>query len=211
MITKTVEDILVLFNESNFKKNIENIGTPFLIAELESSRGGKGGMQAGTVRENIVAASLEVFFKTSNVDCSSRITESDKDLLLFNQPLSIKTKTGLGNSGIKVIWTTDYALARKFISTYNPKTNLILVKIKWDGTGFFYLVPLVVQKRIFQSLGRSHYLKPPASGRNCRGAEFTSIAIKKLINEDETVKIPIKFPKKDSIKINPTERWRKYF
>ena len=82
---------------------------PYLyhVAELESARAGKIGMEVGSVREKIIIASLISKFGESNVKVDIPITEPVVDAELFGKPLSIKTITGRGFSGVKLIWTVD--------------------------------------------------------------------------------------------------------
>jgi len=82
---------------------------PYLyrVAELESSRAGKIGMQVGSVRESIIIALLVYKFGESNVKADIPIIEPEVDVELFGQPISIKTITGTGFSGVKLIWTVD--------------------------------------------------------------------------------------------------------
>lgn len=66
----------------------------FQLAELESSRAGKVGMQVGSIRENIIVALLIYKFGEENVETEIPITEPEMDVRLFGEPVSIKTKTG---------------------------------------------------------------------------------------------------------------------
>jgi hypothetical protein len=79
----------------------------FQLAELESSRAGKIGMQVGSLRENIIVALLIYKFCEGNVETEVPITEPEVDVKLFGQPISVKTITGKGFSGVKLIWTVD--------------------------------------------------------------------------------------------------------
>ena len=82
---------------------------PYLyqLAELESSRAGKIGMQVGSLRENIIVALLIYKFGDSSVETDIPITEPEVDVILSGQPLSVKTITSKGFSGVKLIWTVD--------------------------------------------------------------------------------------------------------
>src|SRR3990172_8956135 len=84
----------------------------FSIAELESSRAGKIGMEVGSTREKILTALLIYKFGERNVEVQIPITEPEVDVRLFGKPISIKTMTG--NSGVKVIWTVDAPKALEF-------------------------------------------------------------------------------------------------
>ena len=79
----------------------------YQLAELESSRAGKIGMEVGSVREKIMVALLIYKFGESNIKTDIPIIEPEIDVELFGQPLSIKTITGTGLSGVKLVWTVD--------------------------------------------------------------------------------------------------------
>jgi len=75
----------------------------FQLAELESSRAGKVGMEVGSLREKIIIALLIYKFGEGNVETEIPITEPEIDVKLFGQPISIKTITGKRFSGVKLI------------------------------------------------------------------------------------------------------------
>jgi len=55
----------------------------FQVAELESSRAGKAGMEVGSPREKIITALLIYKFGDKNVEINIPITEREVDLKLF--------------------------------------------------------------------------------------------------------------------------------
>lgn len=63
----------------------------FQLAELESSRAGKTGMEAGSVREKINVALLIYKFGEANVETGIPIAEPEVDAKLFGEPVSVKT------------------------------------------------------------------------------------------------------------------------
>ena len=71
----------------------------FQLAELESSRAGKIGMEVGSVRERIIVAMLIYKYGNGNVETEVPITEAEVDVLLFGEPVSIKTITGKSFGG----------------------------------------------------------------------------------------------------------------
>jgi len=119
----------------------------FQIAELESSRAGKIGMEVGTVREKIIIAFLIHVLGESNVNYNIPTTESEIDVKVFGKPLSIKTMTKSG--GIKLIWTVDAFKALEFQNKYQPACDMILINIAWkdvnvskktiEESGFYYI------------------------------------------------------------------------
>jgi hypothetical protein len=133
----------------------------FQLAELESSRAGKTGMEVGSVRERIIVALLIHKFGEENVETEIPITEPEVDAKLFGKPLSIKTITGKSFGGVKLIWTVDTQKANEFRESYYPSCDILLVQIKWNDTGGFYYIPLAVQKHLFDKIGRESYIKLP--------------------------------------------------
>jgi len=182
----------------------------FQLAELDASRAGKLGMEIGSVRERVLVALLMYKFGENNVETEIPITEPEVDLKLFGEPISIKTITGTGTAGVKVIWTVDAQKAREFRQTYVPSCDIFLARIKWDGAGGLFYIPLQIQQTIFQQLGRDNYLKLPKEGTNPRGVEFTSNAMSLLINHQYTRSIPITWVRQ-RIEYSPYQRWIDYW
>lgn len=196
-----------LFQDEALIKKIQNkLPHLFYIAELESSRAGKVGMEVGSVRERIIAALLIYKFGEINVETEIPITESEVDVKLFKVPISIKTITGKNLSGVKLIWTVDAEKAKEFLNNYIPKTELLLIQINWNKEGGFYYIPLEVQLEVFNKIGRQNYIKLPKAGTNPRGVEISKEALTELINNVRTKKIIIHW-NKEKIVINPYKRW----
>jgi hypothetical protein len=82
------------------------------LAELESSRAGKTGMEVGSVRERIIVALLIYKFGEANIETEIPITESEVDVKLFGEPVFVKTITGKSLGGVKLIWTVDAQKAK---------------------------------------------------------------------------------------------------
>ena len=100
--------LLDLFNDRDIVTRIKS-RLPYLyrLAELESSRAGKIGMEVGSVREKIVVALLIYKYGENNVETEIPIIEPEIDVRLFGNPISVKTITGRGFGGVKLIWTVD--------------------------------------------------------------------------------------------------------
>ncbi len=194
------------------KKLVEKIKKrlPYLfqLAEFESSRAGKIGMQVGSLREKILIALLIYKFGEKSVETEIPITEPETDVKLFGHPISIKTITGMG--GVKVIWTVDAQKVREFRETYTPKCDILIVLIKWGKVGKFYHIPLEVQQKIFKTMGRENYIKLPKPGTNPRGPEFSKEALTKLLSDPETNSIEVEWYR-SRIKYNPYQRWIAYW
>jgi hypothetical protein len=129
-------DLLNLFsNEEIIKKVQKKLPKLFQIAELESQRAGKIGMEVGSIRERIIVSLFIYKFGEKNVETEIPITEPEVDVKLFGKPISIKTRSGSGFSGVKLIWTVDSKNAMEFINTYVPSCDMIYVQINWGNTG----------------------------------------------------------------------------
>lgn len=178
----------------------------FQLAELESSRACKTGMEVGSVRERIIIALLIYKFGEANVETEIPITEPEVDVKLFGEPVSIKTITGKSFSGVKLIWTVDAQKAKKFLENYYPRCDILLVQINWNNKGGFYYIPLTVQKRIFDKIGREKYIKLPKPGTNPRGVEITKEALLSLVEENDLSKIEINWQRIE-LKFNAYKRW----
>ncbi|MBI5682960.1 MAG: ThaI family type II restriction endonuclease [Deltaproteobacteria bacterium] len=208
-----------IFEDNVFIERIKNkLPHLFSIAELESSRAGKIGMEVGSTREKILIAMLIYKFGERNVETQIPITESEVDVRLFGNPLSIKTITG--NGGVKVIWTVDAPKALEFFETYTPSCEILLAHIKWDlkeedikksvNTGGLFLIPVDVQKRILNQIGKEKYLKLPKVGTNPRGVEISKDGLIMLLQDKETRCIEIVW-KHSKMEYNPYKRWVDYW
>jgi len=165
-------------------------------------------MEVGSLREKILTALLIYKFGEENVEAEIPITEPEVDVRLFGYPISIKTITGMG--GVKFSWTVDAKKAREFMEKYVPKTDVLLVQIKWNGMGVFSCIPLEVQQRIFRSMGREKYFKLPKPGTNPRGVEISKDALVRLLHDKDSKKIEI-FWQRSVIEYKPYQRWVDYW
>jgi hypothetical protein len=203
MPTRFIE---VFDDEALVRKIQRRLPYLFQLAELESSRAGRVGMEVGSLREQIIIALLIYKFGEENIDTNIPITQPEVDVKLFGEPLSIKTITGSGLSGVKLIWTVDARKAEDFKRNYNPSCDMLLIQINWGGEGGLYYIPLDVQSKCLDELGRDKYIKLPKVGTNPRGVEIGREALGFLVNDPQTKKISIIWRKID-IKFNPYKRW----
>jgi len=178
----------------------------FQIAEIETSRANKIGMQVGSVRENIIVALLVFKFGEGNVRTEIPITKAEVDVELFGNPVSIKTITGKNPTGVKLNWTVDAAKSAFFLENYVPSCDMIFVHINWKNGGGFYFFTKEAQIEILNWLGKSNYIKLPKAGTNPRGAEISAMALKELILHKDTLTIPINW-KKEIMDFKPYQRW----
>jgi hypothetical protein len=195
-----------IFNDKETILKIQNsLPKLFHIAELESSRAGKIGMEVGTIRERIIVAFLLYKFGSDNIETEIPTTETEMDVKVFGSPISIKTITGAVN-GVKLIWTVDAAKAREFSATYNPGCDMIFIQINWRNGGGFYYIPKETQAKALETIGRNEYIKLPKEGTNPRGVEMTGKAVLYLLSQPETLKITINWHK-EAIEYKPFKRW----
>lgn len=198
-----------IFDDKKIVKKIKRrLPYLFKLAEEDSSRAGKIGMEVGSLRERILVALLTYKFGEKNVETKIRITEPEVDVKLFGRPISIKTITGMG--GVKMSWTVDRQKAREFRKHYIPSCDTLLVRINWGGSGGFYYIPLEVQRKIFKEMGRDKYLKLPKPGTNPRGVEISKEVLSRLLGDEKTQKIEI-FWQPPKIDYNPYKRWMDYW
>lgn len=209
LMKKDIDLKELFYDKETVSKIKEKLPKLFRIAEIETSRAGKIGMEVGSVREKIISALLIHKFGVENIDTEIPITEPETDIIVGNKNLSIKTITKDG--GVKAVWTVDAQSSKKFIENYKPKCDIMLVQIWW---GFekdsFFLIPLSVQEEVFKRLGKEKYLKLPKEGTNPRGVEFSKEAINLMIENSETLRIKIKWDKED-LKYDVYKRWIDYW
>lgn len=196
-----------IFEDKELKAKIQRkLPYLFSIAELERSRAGEIGMQVGSLRENIIIALLIYKFGEGNVETEIPITEPEVDLKLFGQPVSVKTITGKGFGGVKLIWTVDSQKAREFRENYYPRCDTLLAQVNWDSKGAFYYLPLEVQRKVFTEIGRERYMKLPKPGTNPRGVEITKEALEAIATDKDSKAIEL-YWQRTKIDYNPYERW----
>ena len=178
----------------------------FYLAELESSRAGKIGMEVGSAREKILIALLLYKFGEDNVQTSLSIHEPEVDVVVFGRPLSMKTMTGAAIKSVKLIWTVDAAQAIRFSQQYVPSCDMLLVQVNWANAGGFFLFSKESQIETLEQLGRAEYIRLPKPGTNTRGVEISGKALDALSKHAQTLKFPIQWHR-IKIDFNPYRRW----
>jgi Restriction endonuclease ThaI len=202
----------ILFDKEEYIKSIQNkLPELFLLAEVENSRNGKLGMEVGSARERIIIALLMHIFGVEDVDTNLPITLSEVDVVVKNQPLSIKTVTGVRIPGVKLIWSVDAQKAQEFKDHYEPGCDLMLAQINWQSRGSLYLFSRQTQQDVLERIGRDLYIKLPKKGTNSRGVELSGIAIQNLIQEPTTRKIEIDFKRTELDYRAAYSRWLDYW
>ncbi len=203
--------ITELFDDDNIIIKIKNrLPFMFQLADIESSRAGQIGMEVGSIRERIIVALLIHKFGEHNVNTEIPITEKEIDVILFGNPISIKTISSKTIKGVKLSWTVDMEKSGEFKQEYIPKCNIIYVQVNWGGIGYIYYFPLTAQKKVLSKMGRDNYIILPKPGTNPRGSEITRKALLQLVEEPDTRKIEISWEKKD-LDYDPYKRWLDYW
>ncbi len=203
--------ITEIFEDKELIKKIKGkLPYLFQIAELESSRDGKIGMEVGSLREKIIIALLIYKFGEENVKTDIPITKHAVDVEVFGFPLSIKTLSSKTLTGFKLIWTVDTEKANEFMNRYIPECDILFVRINWGGIGEFYYFPIEAQKIVLNKVGIKKYIKLPKAGTNPRGVEITKYALNELAKNRLTKSIQIVWNKR-KIDYNPYERWIDYW
>jgi hypothetical protein len=199
--------LIEIFTDRNLVEKIKKrLPYLFQLAELESSRAGKTGMEVGSVRERIIVALLIYKFGEANIETEIPITESEVDAKLFGEPVSVKTITGKSLGGVKLIWTVDAQKAIEFRENYYPSCDILLVQINWSDTGGFFYIPVDLQEKLFDKMGRENYIKLPKAGTNPRGAEITKESLSNLVADKQCQRIIIEW-QKTKIDFNPYKKW----
>ena len=178
----------------------------FQMAEIESSRAGKVGMEVGSLRERIIVALLIYAFGKENVKTEVAITAKETDVFVFSSPVSIKTITGARLSGVKLIWTVDSQKASEFMASYKPLCDILLVQINWQAKGGIYYLPKSAQDSVFEALGSEKFMILPKRGTNPRGVEFSNLALENLANHHDSLSIQIEW-QKSRLQFDPFARW----
>ena len=200
-------EILELFSDNVLVQKVQTkLPKLFQIAELESSRAGKVGMEVGSVREKILIALLFYKFGENNVETEIPITEPEIDVKVFGNPISIKTITSKNFSNVKLVWTVDAEQSLLFSQRYQPTCDMILAHINWGNDGGLYYFPKIIQIEVLNDMGRENYIKLPKAGTNPRGVEMTANALRNLAAHEKTLKIPINWSK-ETIEFKAYQRW----
>ena len=82
--------LIEIFEDENLADKIKRrLPYLFQLAELESSRAAKTGMEVGSVRQRLIVALLIYKFGEANVETEIAITEPEVDAKLFGKPVSV--------------------------------------------------------------------------------------------------------------------------
>lgn len=148
-------------------------------------KNGKESMDIGVAREQSLIGMFIALCGEANVDTSQEDKESESDVYVYGNPVSIKTYKSKNTAGYKVKWTSDDLKAQEVVDTYVPTVDRLVVQVNWGGHGHFAYINKSIQSEIFLSLGVERYLnyKP---GTNHRGISVTMDAAKMMIAHKDT-------------------------
>lgn len=177
---------------------IRVLPTLFNIVELENRRGKKLGMEVGTARERVIIALFMYVYGTDKIQFPPS-TSPELDVLVGGNPVSIKTKSTKGLSGIKLVWTVDWVAIEAFRNSYRPSSDLLYINILWGKEGGFYLVPQRAQGEVLNDIGIDRYIKLPKKGTNPRGVEISTEAMRRLLCHSDTQTMSVSWKRDPSL------------
>ena len=192
-----------------YKEKIQKVlPTLFNMVELENRRGNRLGMEVGTARERVLIALFMYVYGAKSVEFPPS-NSPELDVLVNNQPLSIKTKSSKGLTGVKLVWTVDWNKIETFLRTYLPASHLLYINIIWGKAGSFFLIPEHVQRAILERLTIINYTKVPPRGTNPRGVEFSKTAMHLLQTHQDTQSLTIDWKRDKSLLVERAlyDRW----
>ena len=169
----------------------------FNIAEMENKRGKKLGMEVGTTRERILVALCMYAYGSNSVEFPPT-TSPELDVIVCGQNLSIKTKSGKGCSGVKLLWASDWIRMNRFVEDFKPNSDLLYVNIVWNSNGGVFLIPKKAQRDVLDSLG-SKFFKLPKRGTNPHGVEFSKDAMRCMQEHQSVLSISVRWKRDESL------------
>lgn len=196
----------LFYDEKLVRKIKEKLPYIFGIAEIEYSKGGRIGMEVGVAREQIIISLLMLKFGEDNVNTEIPSNYQDVDVVVLDEPISIKTVSGREVHPFKLSWTVDPEAARRFRNLYKPISSIILVHVNWGNVGSLYYIPKEVQVEVYEKI-TEEYFKIPRQGTNPRGVEISRKALKSILNDQRSRKIEIFWQRKQVTAYNPYKRW----
>ena len=209
--------LITLFRNEYYAELLRhNLPRAFEVADAESRRvqqrkGGRTyesvGQEVGVVREKILTSYLRHTLGDMHIELPTA-NSAMRDVLIFGQPLEIKTATGKGK--VKAKWTADTASAQSDISRFEFTSDLLLVRIWWEAErdSVFY-IPAEVLQELAGKHSATEYLSS-AAGTNNRGIDIASWFMDAAEQHNETVRIAIDW-QRSGIRIDPMARWMAYW
>lgn len=209
--------LITLFRNEYYVELLrQNLPRAFEVADAESRRvqQRKGGLtyesvgqEVGVVREKILTSYLRHTLGDMNIELPAA-NSAMRDVLVFGQPLEIKTATGKGK--VKAKWTADTASAQNDINQFEFTSDLLLVRIWWEmeRDSVFY-IPVEALTDVAGGNTTANYLTG-AAGTNNRGIDIAQWFMDAAENHRTTVRIPVDW-QRIGIRIDPMARWMAYW
>jgi hypothetical protein len=167
----------------------------------------KGNPAVGLLREQVIIGMLIAFLGKENIEIIESGVNPDVDCYVGKDPLSIKTVSNSGS--IRIKWTSNALKAKEFMRSYEPKCDLLVIRIAWEAAGSITMIPVDVQRNIFTQIGINKYLDYRGS-TNTRGVNLTHEVESKITKNSNVTRLDIFWKKSDQI-INPIDRWIDYW
>lgn len=155
-------------------------------------------MEVGTARERVLIALFMYIYGSEKIEFPPS-TSPELDVRVNGHPVSIKTKSSSGLSGVKLVWTVDWRAIDSFLASYHPVSDLLYVNILWGKTGSFTLIPRHVLAETLQEIGIDRYVTIPPRGTNPRGVEISREALGLLLDHHATQSLPIEWRRDPSL------------
>ncbi len=193
----------LLTNPTHTKIIKEKLPPAFQIVEDKL----KGNPAVGLLREQVIIGMLIAFLGKGKVNIAKGGVNPDSDCSIGDEPLSIKTVSNSG--GIRLKWTSATDKAKEFIKYYEPKCNMLVIRIAWGETGTIRYIPLEAQKYVFKNMGVSKYLVYRGA-TNTRGVNLSADAEGQLNIHPEIVTLDLVWNKSAEF-INPIDKWVEYW
>ncbi|MCS6876577.1 MAG: ThaI family type II restriction endonuclease [Aquificaceae bacterium] len=198
-------------DEESVRKINTKLPYLFKLAELEVSKGGRAGMEVGTLREKVIISFLMYRFGINSVkEPPVNYPEADVVIEGHDIPISIKTKTGKSYSGVKLSWTVDWKKVDEFYRKYEPSTDMLFVFVNWGAEELFCYIPQKIQLDVLNTIGKERYIKKPKQGTNPRGVEISAealeLCVEKAKEKGYSINISWEVPA-ELLNYSPYTRW----
>lgn len=193
----------------------ELLQTPAVVGKIRTKlppafeivAGQAKGPEIGVLREQVIIGMLIAFLGEDRVGTVTQAVNPDVDCYVDQQPLSIKTVTGL-HASIRLKWTANAYNASQFINNYQPSSDLLIVRIVWDGTGHVKYVPIEVQNDVYERLG-TEYLDYRGQ-TNTRGVNLSREAATRIDRDIRVITVDLDWPRA-GVAFDPYTRWVSYW
>jgi hypothetical protein len=145
----------------------------YKISESENTRNGKLTPSIGSAKEKDLIATLvynEKFVVNHNIP-----DNKSYDVVVNDIQISIKhiTNKKVTEQGVKIVWTVDHESCKKFIGTYIPDADMLLIYNHIDNISIIYLDKRVIFRYYHLWQIEKRIIFKTQTG-NTRGIEFSN-------------------------------------